>query len=333
MRRSRALLLSALSVPIVAAVRLDAAAGADAPTLGPDRPMAQAPPVPLCRDAAFAAVWTARSLEKVFVTDRPPASTGPISLAAARDEHSQTQLVVMARQQLSNVTIALTGTEDDDDGDDLVLDVKLVEFVDVKAAVNPANRTGLFPDPLPLIPRGGATLNASQGAAPFWVTLTPGPTARAGTRKALALELRTSAGRCAVPLTLRVYDFSVANRTQLTDSGLRVQRGLDRFFDREKGSPAEVVQRYSNFMAEYRVNQKIFHSVYPYMVASWAPDRSDVSLDTDAFDTTIQGLLDRGLQSFRFPSPANATMSGNEGNVSHTIIAPIWVAFFQECQQ
>ena len=295
--------------------------------------MAQAPPVPLCRDAAFAAVWTARSLEKVFVTDRPPASTGPISLAAARDEHSQTQLVVMARQQLSNVTIALTGTEDDDDGDDLALDVKLVKFVDVKAAVNPANRTGLFPDPLPLIPRGGATLNASQGAAPFWVTLPPGPTARAGTRKALALELRTSAGRCAVPLTLRVYDFSVANRTQLTDSGLRVQRGLDRFFDREKGSPAEVVQRYSNFMAEYRVNQKIFHSVYPYMVASWAPDRSDVSLDTDAFDTTIQGLLDRGLKSFRFPSPANATMSGNEGNVSHTIIARIWVAFFQECQQ
>jgi hypothetical protein len=265
----------------------------------------------LCDDAKFATVWTAHSLDKVFVTDQAPASVAaPITLAAARDEHCQFQLVVLPHQQLSNITVELAGMQDEQ----IALDVKLVEFVNVTAAVNPANQTGLFPDPLPNLPFG-ATLHATQGAAPFWLTLIPGPTAPAGLHTG-AIVVGGSAGQCTVPITVQVYNFSVANRTQLTDSGLRVQRGLDRFFDREKGTNREIVQRYYTFMVDYRVNQQIFLSVYPYINANWAPDRSDVSLDTVAFDAALQSLLGRGLQQFRFPSPTNATMSGSEGGAS-----------------
>ena len=103
-----------------------------------------------------------------------------------------------------------------------IAEVRRVGRVPVVAATNAQNRTGLFPDPLPLpCPLDGGGERLAEGiTSAFWITAVVANSATPGKRQG-RVELR--AGNAVVAtlrLEVRVWSFSVLKQTQVTDSAI-----------------------------------------------------------------------------------------------------------------
>ena len=122
------------------------------------------------------AAWLADASLKVFPTTTPDHSSSPAAAAdgagaaaaevcAARNEHQPFQLALRPSSAMTGAKLIATPSDPA-----LTVSVALVHNVDVTVGINAENRTGLFPDALPVVPAAGVALNPGATTV-FWITV------------------------------------------------------------------------------------------------------------------------------------------------------------------
>ena len=207
---------------------------------------------------------------------------------------------------------------------------RVVVQVNVSAPTNLDNRTGFFPDPVPLLDtRNGTTLPADTTTS-LWITAFVPEGTPPG---ALSATVSICAGQGGVvtsfALSLRVWGFSVSNRTQITDSGFN---GLETHSELARADwPKTQREQYPNLtrsavlsswytsLSTHRVNWMAYTQLLPRIVVNITDDTSlKVTLESSAFEAAVEQLLAHGVARIAFPMPIerNAGLAGGWNTTS-----------------
>ena len=183
-------------------------------------------------------------------------------------------------------------------------EARLVGWVNTTSLDNlPA---GQFPDPLPAIPRTGATLAAASTTA-FWVDIAVPECASA---RMYPFSLRFVQGGTSTAAALRVFNFSVAQQTLRTDSSVNsldanhwptIEREYFPGRIRE-----EVAKVWYGALTAARVNVMALQGVEPAIQLG----ADGHTLNTSGWDEMARWLTqERGVQELTFPMPVGARFS------------------------
>lgn len=251
-------------------------------------------------------VWWCESGWKVG-RDRPmPAPTkgkpSLVKVAAARGEYEAVQVVLrpehdaeLLAAELSPLKrrwgrpAAITGTIDE------------VAYVEVTKPTDKTCVTGWYPDPLPPL-RTPLALRAGQNQ-PLWLTFHVGREVKAGDYSA-KLKLRTSNGELSVPVTVRVFDFTLPEESHLR-SALGMGNGVINRYHRltEQADKELVYDKYLQNFAAHRISPYSFFAYAPMdirFLGEGADKRAEV--DFTRFDRAAAKWLDEyHFNSFRLP--------------------------------
>lgn len=251
-------------------------------------------------------VWWCESGWKVG-RDRPmPAPTkgkpSLVKVAAARGEYEAVQVVLrpehdaeLLAAELSPLKrrwgrpAAITGTIDE------------VAYVEVTKPTDKTCVTGWYPDPLPPL-RTPLALRAGQNQ-PLWLTFHVGREVKAGDYSA-KLKLRTSNGELSVPVTVRVFDFTLPEESHLR-SALGMGNGVINRYHRltEQADRELVYDKYLQNFAAHRISPYSFFAYAPMdirFLGEGADKRAEV--DFTRFDRAAAKWLDEyHFNSFRLP--------------------------------
>ncbi len=216
-----------------------------------------------------------------------------VSVTAARGEYEAAQVVLRpAKEGLLSAAsvIALRDAK----GAPGAISVRLerVAYVHVTRPTDATCRPGWYPDPLPLL-RAPVPLHAGENQ-PLWVTFHVAPEARAGDYEG-KLQLHTSLGLIALPLTVHVYDFTLPSTPHLK-SALGLGTGeINRYHRLTTPADKEVVfAKYLRNFAEHRISPYSFYDYAPITVGfvGAGTDRHAV-VDFSRFDVAAAEWLDR----------------------------------------
>ncbi len=251
-------------------------------------------------------VWWCESGWKVG-RDRPmPAPTkgkpSLVKVAAARGEYEAVQVVLRPERDAELLAAelsplkrrwgrpaAITGTIDE------------VAYVEVTKPTDKTCVTGWYPDPLPPL-RTPLALRAGQNQ-PLWLTFHVGREVKAGDYSA-KLKLRTSNGELSVPVTVRVFDFTLPEESHLR-SALGMGNGVINRYHRltEQADKELVYDKYLQNFAAHRISPYSFFAYAPMdirFLGEGADKRAEV--DFTRFDRAAAKWLDEyHFNSFRLP--------------------------------
>eukprot|EP01050_Picozoa_sp_SAG11_P018086 SAG11_NODE_2683_length_3101_cov_3.117255_1_plen_623_part_00 len=271
--------------------------------------------------AALAQLWGAGPMEKLMPDTFPPggASAATVSLEAARGEHQPFQVAVRPpSDDLRNASLSvyLIGA-----AAGVTFEVRRVGHVPVTAPTNAANRTGLFPDPLPLPcpPIGGGELLVANTTAGFWVTAVVAINAPPGLRHGRVELYVAGAVVAQIQLKLQVWTFAVSNLTLMTDSGFNNldsdnwERGQRKQFP--GWAQRQVLDAWTSELSSHRVNWMTYTQLLPQIRISVTDDPAgsvSVKLDSGAFESKARQLRAQGVTRIAFPMPTwrNANLAG-----------------------
>lgn len=167
--------------------------------------------------AAECAVWWCEALYKVGrQRPLPQATVEAVEIEAARNEYEPFQLVVYPEVPLSNVVVRVTDWVHRSDNSTVLpathVEVRLVEYVPVEVPSDAGGSAGLYPDPLPPLPRDLVLTPFEQ--QPFWVTVYVPKTQPAGLYTGhIRMDADGMSEPLMVPVRLRVRDFSLPDFT------------------------------------------------------------------------------------------------------------------------
>ncbi len=225
-----------------------------------------------------------------------------VKVAAARGEYEAVQVVLrpehdaeLLAAELSPLKrrwgrpAAITGTIDE------------VAYVEVTKPTDKTCVTGWYPDPLPPL-RTPLALRAGQNQ-PLWLTFHVGREVKAGDYSA-KLKLRTSNGELSVPVTVRVFDFTLPEESHLR-SALGMGNGVINRYHRltEQADRELVYDKYLQNFAAHRISPYSFFAYAPMdirFLGEGADKRAEV--DFTRFDRAAAKWLDEyHFNSFRLP--------------------------------
>ena len=162
-------------------------------------------------NASISAVWYADAMDKVFRSSqpaqpepsRPPTPTPTtVQMAAARGERQPFQLVLSCTQPVGNVSVRPVRQRGI-----AAIDVRRVAYTHIEFPVNEANRTGLFPDPLPVEHKSMLAV----GANPFWITVQVSNSSSTPSvaRARLLVERGGDGPVIRIDLAIKIHDFAI----------------------------------------------------------------------------------------------------------------------------
>ena len=266
-------------------------------------------------DAGRALVWLLHPDDKLpSVAPSGSSLSEPLmlDLEGARGEHLAYQLALQPTVALSNIIVAASALTDHSSGAAISADafssVRRVMRVNVTGE---GQKDGQWPDPLPLLRAADSFAPATVGG--IWVTLRVPSAAAPGNytaRVAISCELLNAGARANIAMInvrVRVYDFSVQQRTLQTDAKLS-DTWVRKFASREPDGQniTAVMLRYYREMVAHRTTMMGWGgvSIYPSIGASFSDGFSAVTLDTTGFDAMAAELEALGVDTIHFPLPS-----------------------------
>jgi len=174
-------------------------------------------PVPPARPAVrgrvlaerpWGSVWEASATEKVFPDSRPSARrSGPVRLAAARNEFEPFQIVLTPARPLKDVAVTATGLRGPGDIPPEAVSVRMAATVPVTLPSSPDVLPGDYPDPL--VPLTAPVCLPAGRSTAFWFTVRVPPDTPAGEDSGEVTVAPSGEEPVTVPVTLRVWDFEL----------------------------------------------------------------------------------------------------------------------------
>lgn len=228
----------------------------DEPALGPPVPKS----IPEPKSSPGYRVDVASALVKVFPdTDFTPSTRSEAALSLARNETEAVQVIVEAPWR--DVTIKDIALSDLKGPNGAVippstLSWRRVDFVETTIVPPyPVDRVGWYPDPL--MPPGKFTVR-KLSRTPIWVSVKMPKDAPAGTYRGTITVVPGGMKASVVPLTVRVWDFTLPDETHLRTLTW-LGTGLLRQIYGNKWSPEgnrrheETLKRYYDLLLEHRL--------------------------------------------------------------------------------
>ena len=293
----------ALLLLLVGAAELEAEAAAPPPP----------PPPPLAGAAAAVDAWVVGPMIKVLPsTPTPPAAAPPAApraaLDGARSQHVQFQIALRPPTALRAVTVVPTALLPVDAAGRSPIGSAAFSPTRRVTCVNVSNKdgtsAGLWPDPLPLLSSGPSDAFAPNTTGALWVEVAVPADAGPGVYEGSVAVLAGCVRIASVPVSLTVWNFSVARRSLRTDSKLSEQ-WVSRFLAREPegANLTAVVLNYYREMAAHRVTMMGWGgvSIFPSVTATFSDDLGAVTLDTTGWDAMVSELEALGMEQVHFP--------------------------------
>ncbi|MEJ5296877.1 MAG: glycoside hydrolase domain-containing protein [Armatimonadota bacterium] len=162
----------------------------------------------LLTQAPWGQVWEASATEKVFPDSRPSSRrSGPVTLAAAKNEFEPFQIVLTPDRELKDVSVSVSELRGPGKIPPDAVSVRLVATVPVTLPSSVDVLPGDYPDPL--IPLNDpVTLPAGRSTA-FWFTVRVPSGAPAGEYSGEVTITPAGLAPVKVPVSLRVWDFEL----------------------------------------------------------------------------------------------------------------------------
>lgn len=243
-------------------------------------------------------VWTSTPLVKIMRDTLVPKSKAKaVRVYAARNEFEPFQIVLTPKMRLGNVKIVphtLSGPKK------MTIPawnitVKNVEYVNCAEATSKDVKPGLYPDPLP----DHTPFAAAAGQnSPVWVTVYVSPKTPAGEYKGSVDVIADGMGKVSVPISLRVWDFTLPSVSRLRTA---YGNGMGGAFSYQGAGNIEqqrkLVELYNLDFFKHRVSP-----YYPYTAYDLKINRQDggVKIDFSDFDLAIQKFFPY-VNSFLLP--------------------------------
>jgi hypothetical protein len=253
----------------------------------------------------------------------------PVSLSAARGQFEAAQVILNPRKPVELLGATVSPLRDSQ-GRPGAITAELLEvaYVKVTHPTDASCEPGWYPDPLPPL-RLPLKLEPAR-CEPIWLSFHVDASARAGDYTG-ELQLKTSAGSFAVPLSLHVYGFELPR-----DPHLKSALGLGSYeinlFHHLK-APAHQRQVYESYLTNFAA-----HRITPYSFHDYAPidirftgdaANKQAKVDFTAFDREAAKWLDqyrfttftlplRGMGGGTFQSRSLGELEGfEEGTPEH----------------
>ena len=284
-------------------------------TLALARPTATATTSTIASGCPGCVSWVEDPLARVLPTSIPPAVArdSPLLLAAARSQVVSVQVCVRnpGATDVKGAQLAVAGLPST-----FHATTRVVGWVNTTTSLDdlPA---GQFPDPLLPIPAAGATLLAGSTTG-FWVDLAvPEDPAEGGRVHTLAVQVTLRSGGSSVgggtlPVSFRVFNFSVANQSLRTDSSVN---GLDAKHWPKEGAPYypgrsrdEVATAWYEALTSARVNEMALAPIEPSLELG-SDGRLNLSTAAGWKKRALWLTMERGVQELAFPMPAGVRFS------------------------
>ena len=220
----------------------------------------------------------------------------PVALCAARGEFEAAQVIVNPKKpsELLGVTV---GPWRDSHGRPGAITAELLEvaYVKVTHPTDSSCEPGWYPDPLPPL---RLPLGLSPGVCqPIWLSLYVDRGAPAGDYTA-ELQLETSTGRFAVPLSLHVYGFELPRDPHLKSALGLGSEEINRFHHLQ--AAADQRQVYESYLTNFAGHRIAPYSFYDYGAIdirfAGEGTNKQAKVDFTAFDRQAAKWLDQ----FRF---------------------------------
>ncbi len=251
-------------------------------------------------------IWFQDALTKVFKEpDRLDTKLrqSSIIIKAAKGEYEPFQLVIIPEKEMAGIELRFT---------DLVgptvihkdnIYYNRVEYVYVSVPSHPDIPTGYYPDPLPFEQSSLLTGGVNN---PFWITVKTPIHIPAGIYKSAIEIFQDSQKISAIPLELKVWDFTVPEKTSVYASAC-LHNPFYHSFDQievlqqEYGDPIEVLKRYYKNLVDHRVKDYTHGNIIPDIEVD-VSNPKNVVIDYTAFDEMAEYLEQIGMERYKFPA-------------------------------
>jgi hypothetical protein len=262
--------------------------------------------------------WVAGPLAKILPSTLPPASGVPgggarAILDGARSQHVQFQIALrpaLGGSTLRSLAVVPSGLSPVGGGSRRRPAIGSAAFSPARRVVclhvsnKDGTSAGVWPDPLPLLTSDLNATIAPNSTAALWVEVAVPRNAAPGEYAGSVAVLAAGQLVVRVPVGLKVWNFSVAQRSLRTDSKLSEQ-WVSRFRAREQhgANLTNIVLNYYREMVAHRVTMMGWGgvSIFPSVAATFTPDLSAVSLETAGWDAMVSELQAMGLTQLHFP--------------------------------
>lgn len=224
-------------------------------------------------------VWWCPATYKVSQSRPVPRRQGhAVVLSAARGEFEPAQVVLRPERAVSGLTVAVEALRGPE-GAEIpagAVQVKQVEYVYVHRPSDAWGCVDWWPDPLPLVEEP-LTLESGRNY-PFWIVVQVPRDAGAGTYKG-TVRFQSEDWNVQVPLQLRVYDFTIPQRSSVR-SGFGFSPGLLRQYHHleSKEEVDQVTDLYFQSFRDHRISPydpTLLHPIQYKLNDSYTFDFSD----------------------------------------------------------
>ena len=212
-------------------------------------------------------VWWAEGTYKVMQDDPVPDGQAVLlQLSAAVNEFESIQIVVHPRIAMQGFTLEKSDMRSES-GAVIPRDqisVRKVEYIEVVRPTDTYGKPGWYPDPLPPI---GGNLSLETGKNhPFYITVKVPADATPGAYNG-SLQLKAGEWGMEIPLSLKVWNFSLADRPSMRSS-FGINTGMIREYHNLESEVElrQVTDLYYRMMAEYKIAPTAPFSLYPMKV-------------------------------------------------------------------
>ena len=276
--------LTAISAMLIAAVCISA--------------QAQEPTSGIISSEKWGSIWECTPNVKIMRDTKLPANKiKSVSIYAAKNEYEPFQLVITPNKALKNVKVAartLVGPN----GAKIEawnVDVRNVEYLDVKEPTLPELSAGMYPDPLPPFTPFAAQKDINN---PVWITVYVAPKTKAGDYKGVVEVSADGIKKISVPVKLHVWNFELPSVSKLRTSYGCDYDGPIRFQGaKTTAEKRKLVDLYNLDFWRHRVAPI---RPYEFYDVKTSLQNGDIKLDFSDFDIAVKKYFSL-FNSFSFP--------------------------------
>jgi len=240
-----------------------------------------------------------------------------IEFFAAKNEYEPMQLVIKPNRNLNNVKVTATNLQNSKGAKILAqhIHIMLVEYVPIQNPTDAVGTVGLWPDPLPPVKRPFSIRKGEN--QPLWISIYVPSDVSAGDYTG-ELHLRAGEWEKAIPIRLRVWNFTLPQKNHLQSSF---------------GFSASLVKKYHHLTTSKSINtvlEKYYKNFADHRISPYNPFKSNdireivdknaqtVKLKFNGFDQSAKRYFDGyGFTSYRMKInglPSGTYKIRREGN-------------------